>query len=70
MKREEKLKVIARSLYNNGYGLSLPKGENIFLAEKILDDLTKADKKAKEAKKEKSAKKAEKKSAKKASKKK
>ncbi|MEY4323787.1 MAG: hypothetical protein RL410_1568, partial [Actinomycetota bacterium] len=44
MKREEKLKAIAKSLRTHGYGLSLPKDENVFLAEKILNDLAAADK--------------------------
>ena len=69
MKREEKLKVIARSLRNHGYGLSLPKDENVFLAEKILADLSAADKKQKAAKKLAPKKTATKKAGKKATKK-
>ena len=70
MKREEKLKVIARSLRKHGYGLSLPKDENVFLAEKILNDLATADKKSKVVKKvvKKVAKKTNKKAVKKSSK--
>lgn len=51
MKREEKIKVIAKSLNKRSFGLSLQKEENLWLATVILDDLDKAAKKRREAKK-------------------
>jgi hypothetical protein len=62
MKREDKIKVIARSLKKYGYGLSLQKEENQFLAEKILDDLAAASKRKRAAKAEKADKPSKKKS--------
>ncbi len=71
MKREEKIKVIAKSLNKRTFGLSLQKEENLWLATVILDDLEAAAKKRRDAKKaEKAASgKAEKKTAKKSKKK-
>ncbi len=71
MKREEKIKVIAKSLNKRTFGLSLQKEENLWLATVILDDLEAAAKKRRDAKKaEKGASgKAEKKTAKKSKKK-
>jgi hypothetical protein len=51
MKREEKIKVIAKSLNKRTFGLSLQKEENLWLATVILDDLEAANKKRREAKK-------------------
>jgi hypothetical protein len=51
MKREEKIKVIAKSLNKRTFGLSLQKEENLWLATVILDDLEAAGKKRREAKK-------------------
>lgn len=51
MKREEKIKVIARSLNKRSFGLSLQKEENLWLATVILEDLEKAGKKRREEKK-------------------
>lgn len=51
MKREEKIKVIAKSLNKRTFGLSLQKEENLWLATVILDDLEAAAKKRREAKK-------------------
>ena len=51
MKREEKIKVIAKSLNKRTFGLSLQKEENLWLATVILDDLEAASKKRREAKK-------------------
>jgi len=71
MKREEKIKVIAKSLNKRTFGLSLQKEENLWLATVILDDLEAAAKKRRETKKaEKAASgKSDKKSAKKSKKK-
>lgn len=51
MKREDKIKVIAKSLNKRTFGLSLQKEENLWLATVILDDLEAAAKKRREAKK-------------------
>ncbi|MEY3696418.1 MAG: hypothetical protein RJA41_68 [Actinomycetota bacterium] len=51
MKREEKIKVIAKSLNKRTFGLSLQKEENLWLATVILDDLEAAAKKRRDAKK-------------------
>ena len=71
MKREDKIKVIAKSLNKRTFGLSLLKEENLWLATVILDDLEAASKKRREAKKadKASSAKSDKKSAKKSKKK-
>lgn len=51
MKREDKIKVIAKSLNKRTFGLSLQKEENLWLATVILDDLEAAAKKRREVKK-------------------
>lgn len=51
MKREDKIKVIAKSLNKRTFGLSLQKEENLWLATVILDDLEAAAKKRRDAKK-------------------
>ena len=51
MKREEKIKIVAKSLNKRTFGLSLQKEENLWLATVILDDLEAGARKRREAKK-------------------
>ena len=51
MKREEKIKIVAKSLNKRTFGLSLQKEENLWLATVIVDDLEAGAKKRREAKK-------------------